>query len=274
MAIEYTAIMPKSQYDIMHNTKIKTYPDGSQKITVATRPIFREKGWEQSNTPHVHVKVPRHQDPNSETRSDSLRRSVGKIYDIIAMNLDKFQYFVTLTFDPAKVDSKSTKEVISIMRQFLKNMSNRHGLAYILIPEYHKSGMIHLHGLISNTLQLIDSGTRKARGYDKPMRIATIKRKGIALNECKMVYNLPQWKYGHSTAMEISGNGKMVFSYITKYITKDMEKIFGNFYYAGGEINRDAPVELTDMDYSSFECDNEVYCEPARTGFKYRYIEN
>lgn len=260
--------------DIMHNTKIKSYPDGSYKITVATRKLFREKGWELSDNHHMFASLPKPQDPNNETRSDSLYRSKNKIYDIIAMNLDKFNYFVTLTFDPAKVDSKSPKEVIRIMRQFLKNMSSRHGLAYILIPEYHKDGKIHLHGLVNDTLQLIDSGTRLAKGYDKPLKIETLKRKGIALSDCKTVYNLPQWKYGHSTAMEISGNAKMVFGYITKYITKDMEKIFGNFYYAGGEIIRDVPCSLTDTDYSSFECDNEVYCEPARTGFKYLYLES
>ena len=44
-----TVIIPTSMSEIMHNTKIKKYPDGLEKITVASRDIFREKGWEETS---------------------------------------------------------------------------------------------------------------------------------------------------------------------------------------------------------------------------------
>lgn len=272
--IASTAIMPKSAQSIMHNTKVKNYPDGISKITVASRKIFIERGWELNQKEFTAAKIPKPQSKNSETRNDSQKRSKDKIYDIIAMNRDSFKYFVTLTFDPDKIDSRSAQDVIRVMRSFLKNMVSRNSLSYIFIPELHKDGKIHLHGITNDCLKLADSGTRKAEGYDKPLKLETLKRKGIRPEDCKTVYNLPQWKYGFSTAEEISGNTDMIFGYVTKYITKDLSKIFGNFYYAGGELVRNVPFELGDTDYDSFECDFETYCEPAKTGFKYLKIQN
>lgn len=269
-----TGFTRKSEDEILHNTKIKKYPNGLQKITVASRNIFREQGWELVNKPVKLVNVPKPQNHDNDVRMDSIKRAKDRIFDIVNMNEGTFKYFVTLTFDPEHVNSKSPADVIKILRSFLKNMTSRHDLSYILIPEYHKDGKIHLHGLISDGLQLADSGTRKAKGFEKPLKIETLKRKRIAPEDCKIVYNLPQWKYGYSTAEPISGSADMIFGYITKYITKDMQKIFGNFYYAGGEIIRNVPVTLTDTDYQSFECDREIYCEPARMSFKYKSVQN
>lgn len=268
-----TVLMPTSALDVMHNTKVKNYPDGVTKITVASRKVFRESGWEL-NAAYSPAKLPKPQSKDSDTRPDSRKRAKDKIYDIIAMNCGKFKYFVTLTFDPQMINSKDPKSVIKVMRGFLKNMVRRNGLSYLFIPELHKDGKIHLHGVVNDRIKLVDSGTRKAAGYEKPLKLATLKRKGIRPEDCKTVYNLPQWKYGYSTAIEISGNAEMIFGYVTKYITKDMTKIFGNFYLSGGLIERDVPFELGDTDYNSFECDREVYCEPAKTGFKYLKIQN
>ena len=272
--IENTVIMPRSINDIMHNTKVKNYPDGLTKITVASRNVFKERGWEMHGDLFSAAKIPKPQCKDNEVRADSQKRAKDSIFDIIAMNRDSFKYFVTLTFNPENVNSYSAKEVKKTVQRFLKNKVSRDGLVYLFIPEPHKDGKIHLHGLTNESLQFVDSGTRKAQGYEKPLKIETLKRKGIPLNECKVIYNLPQWKYGYSTAEEVSGNTDMIFGYITKYITKDLSKIFGNFYLAGGELVRKVPYELTDTDYESFEADKEVYCEPAKTSFKYLKLQN
>lgn len=272
---EKTVIIPKSMRQIMHNTKIKKYPDGIAKFTVASRDIFRENGWEEtSNIYYPRVKMPKPQNKDTETRCDSQKRAIDSIYDIIAMNRDCFTHFVTLTFNPEKIDSKSPKEVKKAVQRFLKNKVTRDGLKYLFVPELHKDGKIHLHGITNNALKLVDSGTRKADGYEKPMKIETLKRKGIPISDCKVVYNIPQWEYGFSMVEQISGSTDMIFGYITKYITKDLSKIFGNFYLAGGELIRKVPYELTDVDYATFECDKEVYCEPAKTSFKYLKLQN
>ena len=152
----------RSVTEIMHNTKIKSYPDGLTKITVASRNVFREKGWEPSEELFSAAKIPKPQSKDNEVRPDSQKRAKDNIFDIIAMNREKFTYFVTLTFDPEQVNSKSAKEVKKLVQRFLKNKVSRDGLVYIFIPELHKDGKIHLHGLTNGTLKFVDSGTRKA----------------------------------------------------------------------------------------------------------------
>lgn len=77
-----------------------------------------------------------------------------------------------------------------------------HDLLYLLVPEQHKDGAWHIHGLLCNTtgLTFTDSGKR----YDG-----------------KIVYNLDDWKLGFSTATKVTDTYK-VSNYITKYITKDL----------------------------------------------------
>lgn len=258
----------KCKEEIYHNTKIKHYPQGDCKYTVASRKIFKEQGWELAKE-KKYFKISKPQDKNAVTRDDSKRRSKVSVEDIIRMNEKSFKYFVTLTINPEIIDSKDPKEVARIVKTFLKNMVSRYGLQYVFVPEYHKSGAIHLHGLTNDVLPLVDSGTRKVKGYEKPLKIETIKRKGIALEDTQMVYNIPQWKYGFSTAYEIYGDLNGVCAYVTKYITKDLAKIFGNFYYAGGDVVRKVPTILSDMDYASFPADKEYFCEAGNISFKY-----
>ncbi len=258
----------KSYDEIFHNVKIKQYPQGFCKITTASRKIFKEDGLELQDGYNREF-IPKPQDKNALTRNDSRRRSLTSVYDIICMNEKEFKYFVTLTIDPDKVNSKDPQKVIPLLRSFLKNMTSRYGLKYVLIPEHHKSGAIHLHGLVNDSLILTDSGTRKAKGYAKPLKIETLKRKGVPIDECQIVYNIPQWKYGFSTAYEIYGDVNGVSAYVTKYITKDLSKIFGHFYYAGGKIKRDVPKTLTDNDYETADFDNEVVVPQAYLSLKY-----
>lgn len=261
-------IVTKSNAQIFHNTKVKQYPDGTQKITVASRKVFREKGWEE-RTDEFSTKVPKPKNMSNESRDDSIRRAKTSIEDIVRLN--GFNYFVTLTFDKAHIDRKNIGACNSAVNNFLKNAVSRKGLVYVLVPEYHKDGSIHLHGFFNEALTFIDSGTVKVKGYEKPMKIETAKRKHIPLESCKTVYNIKEWKGGFSTAYCTECDNTQLASYFTKYITKDCKKIFGNYYLAGGEgLVRKAPYELKDIDFSSFEADNESYCEVIDTHFKYK----
>ena len=79
----------------------------------------------------------------------------------------------------------------------------------------------------------------------------------------QQIFNMPQWKYGFSTAIMLDENNKRVSHYITKYLSKDFRKIFGNFYYAGGSIIREPPSRLLNIDYDliqSKEYRNEYLC--------------
>lgn len=162
--------------------------------------------------------------------------------------------FVTLTFDKEKVsDRYDSEEIKRLTRNWLKNAVIRKDLLYLLIPERHKDGAIHLHVLLSGKLNFIDSGL--VNDYGKP------------------IYNLSDWKYGFSTAFEITDNNDehAFIKYITKYITKDCKKIFGNYYLAGGKgLKREVPYSLENIDFNSV--DSPEYNIPE-TNLKAKFIE-
>ena len=127
-------------------------------------------------------------------------------------------------------------------------MKARNGLMYLIVPELHKDGAIHMHGLISGKVELVDSGHK---------------------TNDKTIYNMPQWKYGYSTAIELTGDRQAVAKYITKYISKDFRKIFGSFYYAGGKNMQRHPAEwFGDSNYAAVEA-KEYFIAKANMGIKY-----
>lgn len=251
---------------VAHNMKVRTYLDGEKKVIVASRPVFIEKGNELQKQ-HSDIFIPKPKNMQNSTRDDSVRRAKSKVEDIAREN--SFDFFVTITIDPKRIDSKSPKEVYKAVSVFCSNLVQRYNFKYLLVPELHKNGAIHLHGFFKGNIKLVDSGTVKVVGFEKPMKIQTADRKGIPQEQRQTVYNLPQWPYGFTTAYRITDNMKCI-NYVLKYITKDVSKIFGNFYLAGGKnLVRDVPYTLGDTDYSKFQGDIEVYCEATDTGYKY-----
>ena len=260
-----------SENFIFHNVKIKEYPNGDCSITVASRPVFKEKGWESSTDK---PKKPKLKEVGNPSRDDSIRRAKTSVSDIVRMN--DFEYFVTLTLSAEKIDRTNPKEISRKVKIILSNLVERSDLNYILIPEYHKDGKaIHFHGFMSGNLETVDSGTVKAPFHKKPIKIETAKRKGISLDDCKTVYNLPQWSLGFSSAIPLNQEDRdrtALESYVIKYITKDFEKIFGKYYLSGGkELRRNPPVYLDNTDFKAFEGDDgqEHYCAFTDTSFKY-----
>lgn len=256
-----------TEAEIYHNAKEKQYPQGYRKISIASRKVYRESGWELSDKSDKSEKVSKPQNPENASRSDSIRRAKQKVFDIAAMN--NFDYFITWTLDSEKINRYSAEELMKKLANTLRNWVSRYSLKYLLLPEYHKDGALHLHGLISGNMKMTDSGTFKAPGFNQPVKLETILSNNIPLEQCHTVYNMPQWSLGWSTAIPTYGDVENCAKYITKYVTKDMQKIFGNFYYAGGKIVRDVPYKLFDIDYEKVECERECYCDIIDTSFKF-----
>ncbi len=191
--------------------------------------------------------------PDISVRLDNLKRAKEKVFDMAFMN--KFDYFATLTFDDRKVDSKDAEAVHRVMTKWFNNMVYRHNCKYLAVPEYHKSGRIHWHMLISGDLNLVDSGTVLIPERDKPVRLEYAKRICHDMAKSKTVYNLKNWHYGFSTVIrftecEDGADGTTAIAkYLTKYLTKDIAKILSHYYYAGGHLERDVPTEYRNVCY-------------------------
>lgn len=235
---------------VFHNTKAKIYPDGSQKITVCSKPIFKDDGWEPSGVQEKE-KTSKPKNMVNDVRSDSMKRAKEAVFDIALLNL--FTHFVTWTLNPDLINRYDPIEVSKKLKDFLHNKQKRNNAIYLIIPEHHKDGAIHMHGLIAGDFDFVDSGKKTKDG--------------------KRIYNMPQWTLGYSTAIELTGSSLHVAKYITKYISKEFKKIFGSFYYAGGKgLKRKPSVKVYDTNYD-FVKSREYYILSANMGFKYLSVD-
>lgn len=133
----------------------------------------------------------------------SINRTRQTIEDICLCN--KFEWFMTFTFDPKRYDNSSLQSASRYMTKWLHNCRDRHSpaLQYLVIPEQHKSGAWHFHALLAHF-----NGTLRDSRHCQHNR---------------PIYNVKNWQFGFSTAVKIDDNGQEAVSrYVRKYITKDM----------------------------------------------------
>lgn len=189
-----------------YNVKIIEYPEtGEAEIRFYTEVIqkgFKPKKSKKNTSVGILQEVGTNDNFKDKERSArvSANRAKNKIYDYARAN--RWEYFVTLTFNPEKVNSRDYDEVTKKLSQWLDNFKRRKApeLKYLGVPELHEKGGFHFHLLMSNIgeMELIDSGKR-----DRAKRT---------------IYNLGNYKLGFTTATEISDTLK-ASNYITKYMT-------------------------------------------------------
>lgn len=219
--------------NIVHNGLVYQYQDGTQDIICSDRPIFREPGWEAAEPPETAQKRLREAGKTSEgdDMKRSMRRARSKLRRLALSNA--FGYFVTLTLSPEQVNRYDGKEITRKLNAWLGNMVQRAGLRYILVPEQHKDGAYHFHGFMAGDgLRLVDSGVR----WDG-----------------RVVYNLPQWRYGYTTAQALYGDYHAAVAYCCKYIGKqEGGRLLGRWYFSGGGL-REPDRIYADLEYETLE---------------------
>lgn len=188
---------------------------------------------------------------DSVSRSDSVHRAKTKVYDICMLN--DFRFFCTFTFDASCVDRESASDCRAAFRSFTKALRRANSdFGYLAIPEHHADGKaIHIHALFTD-VSGVPSGHFTSRSNGERVE----------------VLNVPGWRFGFSTAIPMDDNKLAVSKYITKYVTKDMQKIFGNFYLAGG-VDRVVPEERVYIPFTNFP----GYCINLVDGLAVKYLE-
>lgn len=218
-----------------YNSKIKIYPDGNYSITYCNKHLFsaekksKKNSSKRTSSSGLHTK----KSNSCINIARSVRRAKDRIFDIIYLN--HFDYFVTLTFNPDVVNSYNVIDVMAKFRSWLNNQKQRYDMSYILVPEYHKSGRIHAHVLISGgSLQLSFSHNKTKIGQP--------------------IYNVDNWNYGFSTAIPIYNDSSVrIANYVSKYLTKSTKKIFGKYYWSSRYLKRDVPTDYFNTDFFSVE---------------------
>lgn len=251
MLSDNTTFFRRAESDVKTYGRLKKYPDGSWELLAASKPIFKDSAWEEDKEPTIKIQSGKKQAQDLER---ARRRAAAKVRDLARCT--PFRWFVTLTFSPEKVNRYDAKEILHMMRTWLDNRVRRNGLAYVLVPEYHKDGAIHFHGFFNDAdIGIVDSGTLRVQGRKQPMRPRSEKQRQELLKNCaQVVYNVTDFVHGFSTAIEIYGDYNAAISYCCKYIGKQVEKIGGRWYYSGGKLGR-PEVELVNVNYYEV-CEN------------------
>lgn len=206
-----------------YNTVIKTYADGSQKIKSSNYSKFKGHSGKR--------------DRSSKSDDEELKRlkyknlynTKSNLIDLVYHNslIEPWEYFVTLTFNPEEVDSLDYQEVSTALAKWINNMKHQNPLmSYILVPELHKSGRIHWHGVFKN---VPNWNLVPARS---PNTNRLIYKNGV------QIFNLANYKYGHTTVSKIK-NQEAVSVYCSKYMTKDMiDLAYKKRYWSSRNLKR------------------------------------
>lgn len=268
----------KQLSEISWTGRVKRYPDGSAEYMACTKHIFREAGWELPDRAvdrpgkplSINVDIPEEllstfvdSDPG-ETVENSVdnshraeRRARARVRDI-ALCTD-FAYFVTLTLDRAKVDRYDMGAITRKLNAWLSNQVQRRGLAYVLVPERHEDGAIHFHGFFNRALEAVDSGTIIPPGGGRPRKPKSERQRAVWTQQGgRIVYNLPGWSLGFTTAIELWGDYHSAVSYVCKYIGKQGEKPGGRWYYSGGAVGH-PEVQLVELDWRELAAEPGAY---------------
>ena len=117
-----------------------------------------------------------------------------------------FKWFATLTYNPQQIDSLNYDIAKNTLLKWCRWMRDKYQkFDYLLIPELHKSGAVHFHGLLGDIpANFIDAKHPKT---EQPI-----------IRNGRTVYNLVDWKYGFSDCEKIE-NPEKASLYIKKYVT-------------------------------------------------------
>lgn len=172
---------------------LKKYNKEMFKLTYYKTPI-RQKGFEVGKKKRV-------RGVNGSKLDNNISRARNKVFEYAMCN--DFQYFVTLTIDRKKYDRKDLRTYYKDFSQFLRNYGRNHKtkVEYLLIPEKHKDGAWHMHGLVKG-----------------------IPGKHLVKNE----HGYLDWlhyrdRFGWISLAPIRSTER-VSKYITKYISKDLSR--------------------------------------------------
>lgn len=148
-----------------------------------------------------------------KTIYSSCKRAKDNYYGYAYNN--RWNYFLTLTFDPKKYDTsdENLKYLWQKFRQKLQYLDPN--VKILCVPERHKKGTLHFHCLL---------GDIDLKDYLKP---AINRKTGKQIKSRKyksLMYNIRLWKYGFSMVAQIDNDKtsqQVVANYLIKYIGKE-----------------------------------------------------
>lgn len=142
--------------------------------------------------------------------SQSLSRSRKIVLEKALCN--KWDWFVTLTLDPSKVNRYDIDSFYKSFCDFCNNEKKRYGkFQYLIVPEQHKDGAWHFHGLLAGDLRISSFRDLSAAGGTYPRYLTD--------------HDFYRWdpyhkRFGFCSLGSLRHPVASAF-YVSKYVTKD-----------------------------------------------------
>lgn len=210
---------------VFYNTKITKFSNGSVKYK--RNSFLTVKGFCNGNQ---HTGTYSIEKCDAKTKK-YLKKVKENIIDL-AFNYSNWEYFITLTFD-FENEVYSHDKAIELLSKWLNNQRHQNkNMIYLLVPEFHKKGRLHFHGLIAHVPNWKFEEARYPSGR-------LIKKNGV------QIYNLINYDLGFTTISKIQSQEK-VSNYISKYATKELITLKSKKRYW---YSRNLKKPLVDFDY-------------------------
>lgn len=245
-------------YDKNHGI-LRFFNEGYSKVTLLK--CCRLPGYEVSSD----VKRKRNSAGHDTKLSSSLSRTRSALFELAACN--PWEYFVTLTLAPVNGDRQDIKAFQRKLSNWIKNTNYRRNcsIKYLLIPEPHKDGSWHMHGLF---MDIPEAMLRPFSTEEHlPYRLLDMLQSG------RLVYDWPAYrdKFGFVTCERIR-DPIACARYITKYITKELGesalRLNQKLYFCSVGLNRSLVLcrghigERFEPDFSNEYVAIKAYSDP------------
>lgn len=167
-----------------------------------------------------------------DNQIDYIEKSINRTHQILKDYIlsNDFTHFFTLTISPDYCDRYDDNLVQTKIKNWLNNIRRHSSLGYIIVPERHKDGALHFHGVMTNpdTLNLYDSGHKDNSG--------------------RIIYHTSQYHMGFHDFTEI-GDLEAVSQYVRKYLSKQFysQEKFKKRFWASRNLKKPEIIHNVDI---------------------------
>lgn len=207
---------------VLYDVKLIRCGDYVQVYKFNTEKSKLDKNWDDNKIPKVSIKDIDTEDLSKTNELKSILlsnaiRSNLKCQRICKANREEWETFITLTFKENITDlsyaNNKFHNWVSNVRKLKKDFK------YVAVPEFQKRGAVHYHILSNLGLN------------DKDIILKQQEKRGNAI-KFDQLFDVKYWSQGFARVDFIKNDYKKIYSYICKYMTKDIDnKLFGKKRY-------------------------------------------
>lgn len=182
--------------------------------------------------------------------ANNLSRARARVFELAMCN--EFSFFCTFTLNEKKRDRYDLPGFRKALAMMIRNINRERPewgkIKYLMIPEKHKNGAYHMHGLF------LGFTSDDLRAFTLSERLPKAIRDNLEAGETVWNWERYAEAFGFFTATEIH-NRTATAKYITKYITKELgaavEEEGGHLFYASqGLAGRETVLWRETWDYA------------------------